>query len=279
MRRDWAATAAGWVENEEIFDALFAPATAAILDAAGLGAGCRMLDVGCGTGTLLKAGVAAGASVAGVDVSQVMAEAAGRRVPEATVVVDDAQTVDLDRLPGAPFDRIVSRFGVMFFADPVAAFVNLRRATTPGGRLVFVCWRGRDENPMFTLGTDTLLDRLASRPTPAAPDAPGPMAFADPERVTAVLAGAGWVNVTVTPLDFVCDYGFDGTDGVEERLAVVLGTSTGRHARALLEPHLGPHNWAALLDDVRARIRHWMGTNTTLTTPAATWLATAHRDT
>jgi SAM-dependent methyltransferase len=126
--QDWADRAAGWVENEEIFDAVFAPVTAAVLGAAAIEPRHRLLDAGCGSGTLLAAGVAAGAAVVGIDISPGMADAARRRVAAATVVVDDAQEADLlAAAPGAPFDRVVSRFGVMFFADPAAAFANIRR--------------------------------------------------------------------------------------------------------------------------------------------------------
>src|SRR5262245_34046303 len=159
MRADWADKAAGWVTNESIFDSLFAPVTAAISDAAAIAPGQRLLDVGCGSGTLLAAGTAAGASVVGVDIAPGMADAARHRVPEATIVVGDAQTLDLaTEAPGPPFDRVVSRFGVMFFRDPAAAFANLRRAAAPRARLVFACWRGREDNPMFTLGTDVFTE-------------------------------------------------------------------------------------------------------------------------
>src|SRR4051794_25142912 len=142
MRDSWATGAEGWVRNERIFDASFTPFTAAVLDAAELGSARRVLDIGCGAGTLLEAAVAAGAEAVGADISPVMVEAARRRVPAATVVIADAQTDDLlAAAPGAPFDRVVSRFGVMFFADPVAAFANMRAATEPGARLAFVCWR------------------------------------------------------------------------------------------------------------------------------------------
>jgi len=170
----WVDGSAGWVANEGIFDAVFAPVTSAILGAAAIEPGQRVLDVGCGTGTLLAAAVATGATAVGVDVSPGMVEAARRRVPSATVIVDDAETADiLARAPGAAFDRVVSRFGVMFFPDPVAAFTNLRRATAPGSRLVFACWRAKEDNPMFTLGTSVLEERLNPRPTPPPPGTPG----------------------------------------------------------------------------------------------------------
>ncbi len=275
MREHWASSGAGWVENEAIFDAVFAPVTATILATAELGADRRALDVGCGSGTLLEAAVAAGADAVGVDISPVMVEAAQLRVPEATVCVADAQTVDLlGAAPGPPFDRVVSRFGVMFFADPVAAFRNIRTATAPGARLVVACWRGRDENPMFTLGTDALVARLDPQPTPP-PDAPGPLAFADPGRVRSILDDSGWAQVDVQPFDFVCDYGIDGGDGVEARLATVLATTTGRHARAHLEPELGPDGWAALVDEVRAELRSTIADGGAVSFPGAIWLVTA----
>ncbi len=133
MRGSWATGAEGWVRNERIFDAAFAPFTAAVLGAADLGSARRVLDVGCGTGTLLDAAVAVGADAVGVDISSAMVDAARRRVPTATVVTADAQTADLlAAAPGAPFDRVVSRFGVMFFSEPQAAFANIRSATEPG---------------------------------------------------------------------------------------------------------------------------------------------------
>ncbi|NEE01901.1 class I SAM-dependent methyltransferase [Phytoactinopolyspora halotolerans] len=275
MRQIWADGAAGWVENERIFDAVFAPVTAAILDHADVRPGRRLLDVGCGSGTLLAAGAAAGANVVGIDISEGMAAAAQRRVPDATIVVGDAQVADLlGEAPGAPFDRVLSRFGVMFFDEPAAAFANIRRSTGPGARMTFACWRGREENPMFTLGTSLLVERLDPPPEPPAPGAPGPHAFADPDRLRALLAGAGWTDITVNAFDFECDYGIDGSDGVEERLATILGTTTGRLARAQVEPRLGPDGWAAALDEVRAELRRHR-VRGTVRFPGATWLVTA----
>jgi SAM-dependent methyltransferase len=275
MRANWGGGAAGWVANEKIFDAVFAPVTAGVLAAAGPAPGHRVLDVGCGSGTLLAASAAAGAEVVGVDISEGMAEAARRRVPEAEVLVADAQTADLlAQAPGAPFDRVVSRFGVMFFEDPAAAFANLRRAAAPGAVLAFSCWRGKDENPIFTLGSGVLHERLDPKPEPPGPGEPGPTAFADPERSTAILREAGWGAITVDPLDFTCDYGIDGSDGVEERLATVLGTGTGRLAREQLLPRLGEAGWDALVDEVRDDLRR-RRVDGVLRFPGAVWIVTA----
>lgn len=273
--RFWADSAHGWVENEFVFDAIFAPVTRAILGAADLSEGQRVLDVGCGTGTLLAAADAAGAAAVGVDISPGMTAAAGARVPAATVLLGDAQVMDLAaEAPGPPFDRVVSRFGVMFFADPVAAFANLRRVATPGARLVFSCWRTYDENPMFSLGTSVLVERMDPRPEPLAPNAPGPTAFADRDRLAGLLSDAGWASIDITPLDVTLDYGFDGDDGVEQRLATVLSVTTGRTAYEALRPTLTPEAWAALLDDVRAELRRHL-VDGVVRVPAALWLVTA----
>jgi SAM-dependent methyltransferase len=275
MSSHWADSASGWVENESIFDAIFAPVTRALLDAAELSAGQRVLDVGCGTGTLLAAAGTAGAAAVGVDISPGMAAAAAARVPAATVLLGDAQVMDLGvAAPGPPFDRIVSRFGVMFFADPVAAFANLRRVAADGARLVFACWRTFGENPMFTLGTSVLAERLDPRPSPPAPDEPGPTAFADRDRLAGLLSDAGWTSVDITPLDVTLDYSFDGSDGVEQRLATILSVTTGRTAREILEPTLGPVAWAELLDEVRAEVRRHL-VDDAVKVPAALWLVTA----
>lgn len=275
MRENWNAGAAGWVENEAIFDAVFAPVTAAVLDAAEMGPGHRMLDVGCGSGTLLAAGTGAGASAVGVDISEVMAEAARRRVPEADVIVADAQVTDLlEAVPGKRFDRVVSRFGVMFFDDPVAAFANIRRACEPGARMVFDCWRTEEENPVFTAGSSVILERLESQPEPSDPNAPGPTAFADADRLASLLSDAGWESIGIAPFDFECDYGIGGGDGVEERLASILGSGVGRLAKERLQPELGPEGWEALLDEVRAELRGHL-VDGVVKFPGATWLVSA----
>lgn len=275
MRENWADSATGWVANQALFDAVYAPVTAAILAEAAPAAGRRVLDVGCGTGTLLEQSIAAGAEAVGVDIAEKMAAAARRRVPEATVLVADAQTADLlAEAPGAPFDRIVSRFGVMFFEDPVAAFANLRRAAAPGARLVFACWRSEAENPVFSMGTSVLADRLDPKPEPDDPDAPGPTAFADPERPAAVLAAAGWDAVAVDAFDFTCDYGIGGSDGVEERLTMILDGRTGRLAREQLVQRLGPEGWESAVDDVRAELIRRL-VDGAVRFPVALWLVTA----
>lgn len=273
MRDLWHESAGGWVAHRDLFEAELAGFAEALLEAAGPGPGDRVLDVGCGTGGVLQRFVAQGAVGVGVDISPGMVEAATALVPEARFLVADAQTDDLEAL--GPFRAVVSRFGVMFFDDPLAAFANIRRATDPDGRLAFVCWRGIEENLMFTLGTSILLDALGSDPAAAPPpDAPGPMSFADPVRVRSVLDGSGWVDVDVAPLEVECDYGFDGSDGIEQRLTMVLNTTTGARAQAELEARLGPERWAALLDEVRAELRRHL-VDGRVCFDGATWLVTA----
>jgi SAM-dependent methyltransferase len=274
MRNTWATGAEGWVRHERIFDASFAPFTAALLAAADLGSARRVLDVGCGAGTLLEAAVAAGVEAVGVDISAVMVDAAHRRVPAAMVVTADAQTADLLAVaPGPSFDRVVSRFGVMFFAEPEAAFRNIRAATAPGGRLAFVCWR-EDESAMFSLGLRALAARLADPPTLPPPGSPGPMGLAHADRVREVLTIAGWSDMTIEPFDGLCDYAMDGSDGVEERLAVALSGTVGRTVRAELEPRLGPDGWQAAVDEARAELRAQL-VDGAVRLVGHTWLVTA----
>lgn len=273
MRENWAFGAAGWVAQESVFDAVFTPVTAALLEAADLGAGRRVLDVGCGSGTLLAAAVAAGAEVTGVDISPGMVERAQQRVPEARVHVADAQTDDV-RDDRGPYDRVVSRFGVMFFDDPVGAFANLRSACAPGAGLALACWRTEEENPMLTLGQDFLASRLDEQPAPPAPFAPGPTAFADPGHTRTVLEETGWRDVVLAPVDVTLDFTYDGTDGVENRVATLLATSTGRRVREQLEPQLGAEGWTAVVEELRAHVREHL-VDGGLRLPGAIWLVTA----
>ena len=272
MRELWKVGAEGWVAHRDLFEAELGQFADLLMDAVELGPDDRVLDVGCGTGAVLERATKKGAAGVGVDISPAMVEAATALVPAASFVVADAQTEDLN--PLGPFTAVVSRFGVMFFDDPVAAFTNIRRAAAAEATLAFVCWRGIDENPMFTLGTNVLLARLEPKPEPPAADAPGPTAFADPARVRSILETSGWCGVEVTPVDVECDYGRHGTDGVEERLTMILNTTGGRAARDQLESRLGPDDWAALLDDVRGELRSNLVDGRVKFT-GATWLVTA----
>lgn len=203
-----------WVENAVFLDAAMAPALDCVLEAADLQPGERVLDIGCGTGasTLAAAGaVGPDGRVTGADISPVMLKGARRRASEAgcgTVdfIEADAQTHDFG---AGVFDAMISRFGVMFFADSVAAFENMAKALRPGGRMHFVCWRGLEENPWFSLPRQVAVDRLGA-PEPADPRAPGPMAFAEQDYVTGMLKSAGLaavsareVSVDLTPLGTV----------------------------------------------------------------------------
>jgi len=272
MRELWTGGAAGWVEHRDLFESELEGFSDALIAALPAGAEESVLDVGCGTGNLAARYVGSGARAIGVDISPVMIDAAASLVPGAAFLVADAQTENLT--PHGPFDAVVSRFGVMFFDDPIAAFVNLRQAVKPGGRLGFVCWRALDENKMFTLGTSVLNRRLdPPAPAPAA-GVPGPLAFAEPGLAVRILERSGWTQAHAEGVDVMCDYSRPGSDGVEERLTMVLNTAGGRAARAQLEPRLGPEGWIELLEEVRGELREHV-VDGRMAFPGAAWLVTA----
>ena len=184
-----------WVDFQADLDAQLSEVTDRLLAACAARPGERVLDIGCGAGgsTLaLAAAVGAVGSVLGLDLSEpLLARAEERRRDLALGNVRFARG-DAQDHPFAPggFDLAASRFGVMFFADPVAAFRNIARALRPGGRLVFVAWAGPEHNPWFAIPQRAAVARLGPvAPTP--PDAPGPMAFRDAARVTGLLEAAG----------------------------------------------------------------------------------------
>jgi hypothetical protein len=108
---------------------------------------------------------------------------------------------------------------------------------------------------MFSFGFEPFERRLGPPSDPPDPTAPGPMAFADPDRLRSLLSGAGWESISIDPFDFTCDFTRLGGDGVEERISTVLGSSGGRRARSRLVPEVGPEGWAAVVDEVRALLR------------------------
>jgi len=190
-----------WVRYRQRYEAMLGPFTEMITSGAGLVAGDRAIDIGCGCGqtTLKAAAIVDPGAVLGVDLSAPMlaqaridAAAAGTRNVE--FMEADAQVHPFE--PGS-FDAVISRFGIMFFADPVAAFANIRAALVPDGRLAFVCWQDRDANEWLRVPAGALAQHVAL-PAPPQRGAPGMLAFVDPDRVRSVLEDAGWRDVDVS---------------------------------------------------------------------------------
>ena len=198
----WSGMAPTWRELEEHLDVVAGPPGRWAMERLALTAGERVLDIGCGTGltTLALAGqVGAEGRVVGVDIAEGMLDGARKHAADAGVanvefVHGDAQVHDLGT---DVFDAAYSRFGVMFFADPAAAFTNVRRSIRPGGRLSFVCWQSGLQNEWMLLPGAVAMTTLGASPPMPGPEEPGPFAFADPARVRSILGTAGFSSVDV----------------------------------------------------------------------------------
>ena len=175
-----------------------------LLDRAKIGAGDVVLDIGCGGGInsieiALRAGLEG--RVLGVDISpDILAVAGerGREIPNLEFIEGDAATMDLDE---GGYSLIFSRFGMMFFSDPVRAFNNLRRALRSGGRMVFLCWRTIEENPWMREPAQAVLNFLPPPGPPPDPDAPGPFSLGKKDRIEYLLNHAGFKSINIEALD------------------------------------------------------------------------------
>jgi len=200
----WDRAGKVWVEQQAMLDRMYAPIAQAVVEAADLRAGEAVLDVGCGSGATTFAAawrVGPQGRAVGVDISPALLELARRRAGEDGLEGVAFLQADAQAHVFAPeFDAIVSRFGVMFFPDPVAAFANLRTALKPGGRLVFACWRGPEDNAISTVPLEAAAPFLPTVPK-FEKDAPGRFGFADPDRVRTILEESGWRDVAIAPLD------------------------------------------------------------------------------
>lgn len=196
---DWSRTRGEkWVAQLAGMEATLAPIDAPLLDALSIAGATRFADVACGGGgtTLALARRAgAGARVEGFDIAESLVNAARERA----VAEGSAATfavADIARsLPAAPYDRVVSRFGTMFFDDPPAAFGNLRRWLSPGGRFVFAVWAPLADNPWLGVVRDVVAG-LVDMPKPV-PDTPGPFRYADAGKLVALLGDAGFGAIGV----------------------------------------------------------------------------------
>jgi SAM-dependent methyltransferase len=235
----WNATVADtWIALHQRLDTQIGPIGEKALDRLAPQAGETALDVGCGCGHTtreLARRVGPSGAVTAVDISKPMlavasGEAAGAGLKNISFVEADAQVYPF--APGA-FDAVFSRFGVMFFADPVAAFANVRRALKPGsGRLAFVCWRKLAENQWMQVPVAAGMQYLPPQPRPD-PDAPGPYAFADPERVKRILTQAGFADIETAPHDAKINLGLLDS-AIEQAMRIgPLGRLLNEHPEAV----------------------------------------------
>lgn len=196
-----------WVDEQEVLDAVLEPFETLLVEAVRAASAQRVLDVGCGAGsTTLAAARLLGPQgrCVGVDISEPLIAAARasaeREGTPAGFICADAQTHAFEP---ASFDLIMSRFGVMFFDDPVLAFANLRRAARDDAELHVIAWRSAAENPFMTTAERAAAPLLPNMPA-RQPGAPGQFAFADRHRVSAILERSGWAEIDIRPIDVAC---------------------------------------------------------------------------
>jgi SAM-dependent methyltransferase len=198
-----------WVEGRAMMDHMLRPFQDRLVAAVAAQAGEQVLDIGCGTGavTLAIAKERPGGMVTGIDISAPMLAMAEARARDAALaanfVLADAQSHDFAE---HGFDMLVSRFGVMFFGQPVQAFGNLHRATRPGGGLCFFAWRGAAENSFMSLAEQVAAPLLPALPPRRPPGTPGQFAFAEHDHVRGILRDSGWNRIDIAPVDVECGF-------------------------------------------------------------------------
>lgn len=264
------AGGARWVANQTRRDSILADFAAAALARAAAKSGENVIDIGCGCGetsALLAESVGPSGKVLAIDVSApILAVAADKlsAYPSAETVLADAATY---AFKPASADLLFSRFGVMFFGDPTAAFANLRRALKPGGRMVFACWRTPAENRWMTSSLDTVFT-IVPRPPAPDPHLPGPFAFSDGARLSRILTDAGFNPPTFEKFDPIIDV------SAGQGVAGAVGTALefGPTARVLADQP----------DDIRVRVAEALAgyyggliEDGTIELPAAIWIVSA----
>lgn len=257
-----------WVTRQEQLDRIGAPFGQCARQALSPRPGERIMDVGCGCGsTTMELGQEVGpaGSVLGVDISVPMLDFARRRAEQAGLAHVRFREADAQVSAFDPprFDGLFSRFGIMFFADPVAAFTNLHQALQPGGRLAFACWRTLPENSWATVPRDAALPHLPPLPTPAA-GTPSAFSLADPALIHDILGRAGFADISAAPFDARVDIGPPG-----EALDLFLQTGP---VGSLLREH--PDR----TDAVAAALRDALARHTTdgvVQLAGAAWIVTA----
>jgi SAM-dependent methyltransferase len=225
-----------WTDYADQYDAVAEPHLRRLMDAARIAAGDRVLDIGCGTGesTRRAARETASGSALGVDLSGRMltrAEERGRAEGLTNVAFLQAD-VQVHRFDERTFDVVISRFGAMFFNEPVAAFRNIAKAMRPGGGLALLTWQELAKNEWLTSFRGAL---AAGRTLPVPPaGTPGPFGLAEPEGVRHILAEAGFHDVDLVALDEAVRFGSDADDAwpFVASMGIVRGLTEGLDADA-----------------------------------------------
>ena len=259
-----------WVDHQQTMDALMQPVLDGVIARANLTPGARVLDIGCGTGaSLLAAGEIVGPEghVLGADISARLLDLAETRTanhPQIAVMEADAATY---AFTPATFDNLISRFGVMFFENSEAAFENMARALKPGATLSFAAWGEIPANPFFTLAAQAAREVLGPMPK-SDPDLPGPFAFRDPNRISAILGAAGLSDISIDVQDIHLTPAGALADFATQMMAIGPAESALKHFEADEDQHAAVH---ATLMKVFAEFE----TNAGLAIPARINFATA----
>lgn len=261
-----------WVRFQQRMDINLLPFARVTMDKAAVSAGEAVLDIGCGCGdTAIRLARAAGARgrVLGADISEtVLARARKRAEDESLETLSfenaDAQTHDFE---AAAFDLVFSRFGVMFFDDPTAAFGNIRRALKPGGRLAFICWQAAPDN-LWMREPLEIIGRHIPLPEPPDPEAPGPTAFRDRARVERILSAAGYAEISIE----ACDTAMTLGRNLDEAVDLVMQMGPG--GAAVIQSEADEATKARIAAELRTMLAD-RETPDGVTLGAATWLVTA----
>jgi len=260
-----------WVEHQDRLDRILQPVLDALIPFAAPEPGSTVLDIGCGCGATTVALARIAGKVTGLDVSAPMVAVAAERLrgyPNARCICGDAAVHDF---AGMNAGLVTSRFGVMFFGDPKAAFTNIRRGMAPGGRLRFACWRPLPENAWLLVPLAAACKHVPPLPKPE-PEEPGPFAFGDRDRVTRILTGAGFTAPVFTPVDLELD--LSGGGGIEAALHQACSMGPAKRAMADQPEALRAAAVAAIRDALMSYER-----NGRVLMPAAIWLVAAENST